>query len=163
MNFWLLVQFSSEEHFADLKSCVTGHLLNWFLVPCHGRILLCWKKKVIVLSHEQHIACLILCSKMNVSRLYVECYVCWFQGQSMYPGTAPMGGMPPSAPGQHGMGPHAPMNSPMQQQRRIDPDQMPSPVSTTLHFLIVYLLCAWSTFNFNDYQLQWMDRQLRVY
>ena len=40
-----------------------------------------------------------------------------------------MSGMPPSGPSQHGMGPHAPMNSPMQQQRRIDPDQMPSPVS----------------------------------
>lgn len=53
----------------------------------------------------------------------------------MYPGTAPMGGMLPSAPGQHGMGPHAPMNSPMQQQRRIDPDQMPSPVSATLHLV----------------------------
>lgn len=49
-------------------------------------------------------------------------------GQSMYPGAAPMGGMPSSGPGQHGMGPHSPMNSPMQQQRRIDPDQMPSPI-----------------------------------
>ena len=47
----------------------------------------------------------------------------------MYPGAGPMSGMPPSGPSQHGMGPHAPMNSPMQQQRRIDPDQMPSPVS----------------------------------
>lgn len=47
----------------------------------------------------------------------------------MYPGAGPMSGMPPSGPAQHGMGPHAPMNSPMQQQRRIDPDQMPSPVS----------------------------------
>lgn len=49
-------------------------------------------------------------------------------GQSMYPGAGPMSGMPPSGPSQHGMGPHAPMNSPMQQQRRIDPDQMPSPI-----------------------------------
>ncbi|XP_074619307.1 protein transport protein Sec24C-like isoform X2 [Acropora palmata] len=49
------------------------------------------------------------------------------QGQSMYPGAGPMGGMPPNQPGQHGMGP-SPMNSPMQQQRRIDPDQMPSPI-----------------------------------
>ncbi|XP_068702703.1 protein transport protein Sec24C-like isoform X2 [Montipora foliosa] len=48
------------------------------------------------------------------------------QGQSMYPGAGPMGGMPPSAPGQPGMGP-SPMNAPMQ-QRRIDPDQMPSPI-----------------------------------
>lgn len=54
----------------------------------------------------------------------------------MYPGSGPMGGMPPTGPGQHGMGPQSPMNSPMQQQRRIDPDQMPSPVSgltSTLH------------------------------
>ena len=49
----------------------------------------------------------------------------------MYPGAGPMGGMPPNQPGQHGMGP-SPMNSPMQQQRRIDPDQMPSPVSAIL-------------------------------
>ena len=49
----------------------------------------------------------------------------------MYPGAAPMTGMPSSGPGQHGMGPHSPMNSPMQQQRRIDPDQMPSPVRTS--------------------------------
>ena len=53
----------------------------------------------------------------------------------MYPGAGPMSGMPPSGPVQHGMGPHAPMNSPMQQQRRIDPDQMPSPVSITLQSL----------------------------
>lgn len=46
----------------------------------------------------------------------------------MYPGAASMGGMPPTGPGQHGMGTQSPMNSPMQQQRRIDPDQMPSPV-----------------------------------
>ena len=49
----------------------------------------------------------------------------------MYPGAGSMGGMPPTGPGQHGMGPQSPMNSPMQQQRRIDPDQMPSPVTTT--------------------------------
>lgn len=55
----------------------------------------------------------------------------------MYPGAGPMGGMPPTGPGQHGMGPQSPMNSPMQQQRRIDPDQMPSPVSG--------LMCARST------------------
>ena len=48
----------------------------------------------------------------------------------MYPGAASMGGMPPTGPGQHGMGTQSPMNSPMQQQRRIDPDQMPSPVGT---------------------------------
>jgi len=47
----------------------------------------------------------------------------------MYPGAGSMTGMPPTGPGQHGMGPQSPMNSPMQQQRRIDPDQMPSPVS----------------------------------
>ena len=47
----------------------------------------------------------------------------------MYPGAGPMGGMPPTGPAQHGMGAQSPMNSPMQQQRRIDPDQMPSPVS----------------------------------
>lgn len=52
----------------------------------------------------------------------------------MYPGAGPMGGMPPNQPGQHGMGP-SPMNSPMQQQRRIDPDQMPSPVSAILLLL----------------------------
>lgn len=46
----------------------------------------------------------------------------------MYPGAGSMGGMPPTGPGQHGMGTQSPMNSPMQQQRRIDPDQMPSPV-----------------------------------
>lgn len=60
-----------------------------------------------------------------------------FQGQSMYPGAGPMGGMPPNQPGQHGMGP-SPMNSPMQQQRRIDPDQMPSPVSAILFLLFIY-------------------------
>ncbi|XP_020618625.1 protein transport protein Sec24C-like [Orbicella faveolata] len=49
-------------------------------------------------------------------------------GQSMYPGAGSMTGMPPTGPGQHGMGPQSPMNSPMQQQRRIDPDQMPSPI-----------------------------------
>ena len=48
----------------------------------------------------------------------------------MYPGAGPMGGMSPTGPAQHGMGPPAPMNTPMQQQKRIDPDQMPSPVST---------------------------------
>ena len=48
----------------------------------------------------------------------------------MYPGA--MGGMPPTGPGQHGMGHPSPMNSPMQQQKRIDPDQMPSPVSIFL-------------------------------
>ena len=47
----------------------------------------------------------------------------------MYPGAGSMTGMPPTGPGQHGMGTQSPMNSPMQQQRRIDPDQMPSPVS----------------------------------
>lgn len=77
---------------------------------------------------------------------------CLFQGQSMYPGAASMGGMPPAGPGQHGMGPHSPMNSPMQQQRRIDPDQMPSPVSTTLVLLSLclkslWLICAHSTRN----------------
>ena len=55
----------------------------------------------------------------------------------MYPGAGPMGGMPPNQPGQHGMGP-SPMNSPMQQQRRIDPDQMPSPVSAILFLLFIY-------------------------
>lgn len=49
-------------------------------------------------------------------------------GQSMYPGASTMGGMPPTGPGQHGMGHPTPMNAPMQQQRRIDPDQMPSPI-----------------------------------
>ena len=47
----------------------------------------------------------------------------------MYPGAGSMTGMPPTGPGQHGMGTQPPMNTPMQQQRRIDPDQMPSPVS----------------------------------
>ena len=55
----------------------------------------------------------------------------------MYPGAGPMGGMPPNQPGQHGMGP-SPMNSPMQQQRRIDPDQMPSPVSAILFLLFIF-------------------------
>ncbi|XP_022800862.1 protein transport protein Sec24C-like isoform X2 [Stylophora pistillata] len=50
------------------------------------------------------------------------------QGQSMYPGAPTVGGMPPTGPGQHGMGHPTPMNAPMQQQRRIDPDQMPSPI-----------------------------------
>lgn len=49
----------------------------------------------------------------------------------MYPGAPTMGGMPPTGPGQHGMGHPTPMNAPMQQQRRIDPDQMPSPVSVS--------------------------------
>ena len=57
----------------------------------------------------------------------------------MYPGAGPMGGMPPNQPGQHGMGP-SPMNSPMQQQRRIDPDQMPSPVSAILFLLFLFFL-----------------------
>ena len=55
----------------------------------------------------------------------------------MYPGAGPVGGMPPNQPGQHGMGP-SPMNTPMQQQRRIDPDQMPSPVSTILFLSLVF-------------------------
>lgn len=55
----------------------------------------------------------------------------------MYPGAGPMGGMPPTGPGQHGMGHPSPMNSPMQQQKRIDPDQMPSPVSVLLHVAII--------------------------
>lgn len=60
------------------------------------------------------------------------------QAPSGYPSAGPMGGMPPHNQGhtQHrGMPPGPmppgpmPMNSPMQQQKRIDPDQMPSPVS----------------------------------
>ena len=58
----------------------------------------------------------------------------------MYPGAGPMGGMPPTGPGQPSMGPHSPMNSPMQQQRRIDPDQMPSPVSTTGYYAHSYFV-----------------------
>ena len=53
----------------------------------------------------------------------------------MYPGAPTVGGMPPTGPGQHGMGHPTPMNAPMQQQRRIDPDQMPSPVSVSLVLL----------------------------
>lgn len=53
----------------------------------------------------------------------------------MYPGAGSMTGMPPTGPGQHGMGSQSPMNSPMQQQRRIDPDQMPSPVSARAGFI----------------------------
>ena len=79
-----------------------------------------------------------------MSTLNVSCS-CLFQGQSMYPGAGPMGGMPPSSPGQPGMGP-SPMNAPMQ-QRRIDPDQMPSPVSTILHLFVpfnmyVHITCS---------------------
>ena len=57
----------------------------------------------------------------------------------MYPGAASMGGMPPTGPGQHGMGTQSPMNSPMQQQRRIDPDQMPSPVGASSNSIVLPL------------------------
>ena len=60
----------------------------------------------------------------------------------MYPGAPTMGGMPPTGPGQHGMGHPTPMNAPMQQQRRIDPDQMPSPVSVSCAFVRpLYVFC----------------------
>ena len=44
-------------------------------------------------------------------------------------GSGPMGPPQPGTPQQRGMSGPSPMSSPMQQQRRIDPDQMPSPVS----------------------------------
>ena len=60
----------------------------------------------------------------------------------MYPGAPTMGGMPPTGPGQHGMGHPTPMNAPMQQQRRIDPDQMPSPVSVSCAVVRPLFYCA---------------------
>ena len=44
-------------------------------------------------------------------------------------GSGPMAPMQPGTPQHRGMSGPSAMNSPMQQQRRIDPDQMPSPVS----------------------------------
>ena len=46
---------------------------------------------------------------------------------SMAPG--PMAPPQPGSPQHRGMSGPSAMSSPMQQQRRIDPDQMPSPVS----------------------------------
>ena len=62
--------------------------------------------------------------------MYIKCvlYFCGRASQCILV-QDPWTGMPPTGPGQHGMAAQAPMNSPMQQQRRIDPDQMPSPVS----------------------------------